>query len=533
MKNIDSTFTTIKRTVCPFCSFGCEFGVVFYDFGVKGVEYIKEGSSEGRLCPRGSAAALYLDHPKRLSMPMKNGKVVGWPKIVKDLKRVIDKPKNVAVTFDRNLTIEEYESIISFCNTTGIETIASTYLEPETFLKKFFNESFSIDEIDNAQMILVLGDLFNQSPVVSKSLINWKLKDRKNRLIVIDSINSHTGVFASDFLKVTPGTEPLLLFAFAQENIEGINIPTITTISETKIKDISTSFKDATNGLVFVSLPFAHTYDPLLLSEGLARLNGFSGKKIVPFVEFAGFEGNQHFGSVVNLVKKKKIKQLINFGELFPFYYPQLSKDLKAVNIYSTSIIKYKGYTALPVALNLEKEGTILTNFGKKTLDGSIKPASGVKTIGEILTLIKEVRGKGESLHAPEVKIDIKERVEKVVAKSTTPKKKKTFKLIGEKIAYDFLGFFEKEMIRLNPLDAGELGIKQNDIVFVKSKHGKVDIAAMLTKDMDKGFVSLPAETPEVKGLFDFEIDNNIINFVPTEVEIYPHPNPSRGRTST
>ncbi|GAI97585.1 unnamed protein product, partial [marine sediment metagenome] len=87
MKKIDPTFTTVKKTVCPFCSFGCELGVVFDEFGVKGVEYIKEGSSEGRLCPRGSAAALYLNHPKRLSMPMKNGKVLEWSKLIKDLKK--------------------------------------------------------------------------------------------------------------------------------------------------------------------------------------------------------------------------------------------------------------------------------------------------------------------------------------------------------------------------------------------------------------------------------------------------------------
>lgn len=89
MKKVDPAFTTVKKTVCPFCSFGCELGVVFDDFGVKGVEYIKDGSSEGRLCPRGSASALYLNHPLRLSMPIKNGKVLDWTKLSKDLKKVL------------------------------------------------------------------------------------------------------------------------------------------------------------------------------------------------------------------------------------------------------------------------------------------------------------------------------------------------------------------------------------------------------------------------------------------------------------
>ncbi|MCK4251826.1 hypothetical protein KAX97_10280 [candidate division WOR-3 bacterium] len=523
MKKIDPTFTTVKKTVCPFCSFGCELGVVFDEFGVKGVEYIKEGSSEGRLCPRGSAAALYLNHPKRLSMPMKNGKVLEWSKLIKDLKKIIGAPKNVAVTFDRNITIEEYESIISFCNKTGIENIASTYFEPEIFLKKFLNKPFSLDEIDNAQMIIVLGDPFSQAPMISKALINWKLRDRKNRLVVIDTINSHTAGFANDFLKGTVGTEPILLFSLAQENIGNIDIPAITNIAESKITEISKSFKQAENGLIIVSLPFAHTYDPLLLTQGLVKLSTFSNKKVVPLVEFAGFEGNQYFGSIMSLVKKKKIKHLINFGELFPFYYAQVAKNLKALNIYSTSTIKYNGYTTIPAALNLEKEGTILTNFGKKKLDGNIKPPSGAKTISEILALFQEMSGKGKRLDMPELKINIKERAKKLVEKCTTPKtkKKKIFKLIGEKIAYNFLGFFEKEILKLNLHDAKELGIKQNDIISIKSKHGSIELAAKLTKDVEKGIVSIPAETPEVKSLFDFDIDNNIINFIPTEVEIW------------
>ena len=521
MKKIDPRFTTVKKTVCPFCSFGCNLGVVFDDFGIKGVEYIKEGSSKGRLCPRGSAAALYLNHPKRLSMPMKDNKVLEWSKLTKDLKKILDNPKNVAVTFDRNLTIEEYESIISFCDKTGIENIASTYFEPERFLKKFLNKPFSLDEIDNAKMIIVLGDPFSQTPMISKALINWKLRDWKNRLVVIDTINSHTAGFANDFLKGTVGTEPILLYGLAQESMGNIDIAAITGIPESKIKEISKSFKQAKNGLIIVSLPFAHTYDSLLLTRSLAKLSTFSGKKVVSLVEFAGFEGNQYFGSIMNLVKKKKIKHLINFGELFPFYYSQVAKNLKALNIYSSSTIKYNEYTTIPVALNLEKQGTILTNFGKKKLDGNIKPSSGAKTISEIIALLQEVSGKGKRLDMPELKIDIKERVKKLVEKCTIPKKKETLKLIGEKIAYNFLGFFEKEILKLNPQDAKKLGIKQNDIISIKSKHGKVDLAAKLTKDVENGIVSIPAETPEVKGLFDFEIDNNIVNFIPTEVEIW------------
>ena len=199
MKNIDPKAVVVKRALCPFCSFGCEFGVVFNDFGVAGVDYIKDGSSGGRLCPRGSAAAMYLDHPRRLSMPMKKNKATEWSKMAKELRKVVGNPKNTAVTFDRNVTLEEYASIIGFCKEVGIADISSTYFEPEAYLRPFFDKPFSTKEIDKAQFVVILGDPFNHAPMFSRPIIEWKLSSKENHLTVVDSINTHTAGFADTF----------------------------------------------------------------------------------------------------------------------------------------------------------------------------------------------------------------------------------------------------------------------------------------------------------------------------------------------
>jgi hypothetical protein len=521
MKKVDPTFTTVKKTVCPFCSFGCEFGVVFDDFGVRGVEYIADGSSQGRLCPRGSAAALYLNHKLRSSMPTQNGKVLDWTKLSKDLKRAFDKPANAAVTFDRNLTTEDYHSILGFCKESGIDNIASTYFEPESFLRGFFSNPFAVEDIGKAKTILVVGDPFNQVPMLSRSLIEWKLSSRKNRLVVLDTIATHTSAFATDFLKCNVGTEPLLLLALAGENLGAIDISGNTGISSAVITDIAKSMKADNNGLILVCLSFAHTYDPQFLVEGLNRLSSHTGSIVVPFVEFAGFEGNQHFGDILDKIKKKKIKYLMNFGELFPFYYPQLAKVLKKVNIYATSPIKHKYHTILPVALNLEKQGTILTNRGQQGLSGTINPASGARMIEEILGLMKPAKADKNALSAPISRIDMTERAKNIVEKTKVPKKKKTLKLIGEKIAYNFLGLFGEGKIKINPLDAETLGIKPTDIAVLNSKQGRAEFSIKLTTDVDPGIAVIAAETPEAKGLFDYDLTDNIVNFIPTEVEIW------------
>lgn len=521
MKTIDHTYTTITKTVCPFCCYGCDFGIVCDDFGIRGIEYLKEGSTEGRLCPRGSGAVRYLNHPQRISVPQKKNKAYEWAKMFKDLRRIIAKPEQVAITFDRNITLEEYETIAGFCDEAGVGEVASSYLEPETLLKRCATSPFNIEDVHNAEVVLLVGDIFSLVPMSSKSLIEWKLADRKHQLIVIDSLHTHTAGFATDFLKVTPGAEALLLLALAHETVPGIEIDKVMGVDSSKIKQIGAQLKTATNGVIIVSLPFARTFDPLLFVESIKRLGVYTGKKIIPFVEFAGFEGKKLFGSILAGIKQGKIKQLINFGELFPFYYPQILADMKKVEMISTSPIKHNGYTTIPVALNLEKQGTINTVFGSRSCGSTINPASGVRDIKTILNNIKEVSSSGKAFHEPTREVDITKRAQAVTEQIRPPKKKKNVRLFGEKIAYYFLGLLEQGVVKLNPYDAQSLGIRMGDIVNVKSKQGKTELKADLTMDVDQNTAFVAVEEPAVRGLFEYINDDNIISFIPTEVEIW------------
>ena len=519
MKNIDPTYTTIHKTVCPFCSYGCEFGVVVNDFGIKGVEYLKEGSSEGRLCPRGSAAAMLLDHPRRLTAPRKDGAVVDWPRMIKDMKKVITKPKQVAVTFDRNITLEEHGLISEFCRSTGIPYVASSYLEPETYLARFLKSPCSLTDIQDAETIVVVGDPFNVAPMISKTLIAWRLADKKHRLIVIDTFTTHTSGFATDFLKTNLGTEPFILYGLAEAGISGIDITEHTGIQASTVQACAAHLKKTKKGAIIVCLPFGHTYDPLLVAEGVAQLQHHTGFAVMPLVEHVAMEGSQHFGELLGKVKKKTIKNIINFGELFPFYYPQLSKELKGTTVYATSPYVLSGAVALPAALNLEKTGSIMTTFGTRTLPGALSPASGAYTVEALLSRMGAEIGTGKPMHAATVKIDTRTRAQDIVERSSSRKKK--FVLVGEKLAYAFLNIYDEETVKIHPADASDLGVQQHDSVLVKSRLGKVAFTAQVTRDVGRGMIVVSAETPHAKGLFDYIIKDNIINFIPTEVEVW------------
>ncbi|MBN2620456.1 hypothetical protein JXB22_05125 [candidate division WOR-3 bacterium] len=519
MKTIDHTFTTVTRTVCPFCNYGCEFGIVFNDFGIAGIEYMKEGSSGGRLCPRGSAAAMYLNHKQRLSVPFKQNAPYDANKMLKDLKRIIEKPEQMAITFDRNITIEEYQAIIGFCRAVGIDRVASAYLESESLLKRCASGTFQISDVNSADTVCIIGDIFSHTPMCSKAFIEWKRAHRKHRLIVIDSIHTHTSSFASDFIKVMPGTESLLFFALAHEDIKGIDVSEHTGISRDRIAEISGLMKNAKQGLIAVCLPSARTYDPLLFVEGLKRFSSFYSAKVAPFVEFQGFEGNRCFGAIMEDVKKGTVKQIINFGELFPFYYPQIVRDMKKVPIFATSPLKWNGYTMIPGALNLEKKGTINTLFGPRDLSGVIAPPSGSQDVVSFLAGIKKSDPSQTALAEPDPAIDIVAQAQRLIDQKTT-KKKKALTLFGEKTAYHFLGLFDHGSLKINPHDAQELGIKAHDIITVKSKQGAIDIDAAVTADVDPGIVAIPVEEPHVRALFNYDIVDHYVSLVPTEVEI-------------
>jgi len=514
MKDVDRATLNVKRVVCSFCSYGCELGIIFDDLGIKGVEYLKDCINGSRLCPRGSAAAHYLDHPNRLTSPVKDRHYVDWNEVRNEIKNILGHPEEVAVTFDRNLTLEEHGAILDFCRKTGIDNCASSYLEPEVLLTQFIDKQFSLYDVERAQVIVIIGDIFSFVPMISKYIIAWKLKDRKNRLIVIDSVGSYTAKFATDFLKVEVGFEPLLLLALAGEEVANAGIPAQV------IKDIGRNLKETSNGLIFVVLPFGHTQDPILFNHALSRLQRYSGKQVVPFCEFSDLRGNSSFGDIIDLAQQQKIKYLMNFGEFFPYYYPQIAKQLRGVEIIATATLKFKGGMVLPTLLNLEKSGTILTTFGERKIDGGVGTTSGAKDIIDILSLYTEVDNKKREYVPLKLKVDVHERINKIIEDSKK-RGKKAFTLIGEKNAFNFLGFWEQEKIKVNSSDANELGLRPDDVVIVESESAKGEFNIEMNAAMPRGLLSISAETPVSKGLFDFRLDQGMVIFMPTEVKIW------------
>ncbi|MCX8015608.1 MAG: hypothetical protein N2748_06260, partial [candidate division WOR-3 bacterium] len=209
----------LTRTTCPFCLYGCELNINTLNRGnflLRKVEYNPESEiNQGRLCARGNLANIILEHPGRLAYPLYNNQNNDWIIALSQIKRQLKEraPEQIAITYDVNNTLEEINAIFNFAQDLKTNWLARTYFESECFLNYTTGEvKFAgLKDIEQANGFLIIGDIFNKSPVIAKLILDVKYADRNHRLFYIDSVKTKLAGFSNKFLWIRPGTEPLLI----------------------------------------------------------------------------------------------------------------------------------------------------------------------------------------------------------------------------------------------------------------------------------------------------------------------------------
>lgn len=517
MNRIDPGSRTTIRTTCTFCSYACDLDLVCQEPDMIAVDYPADGrNNQGRLCPRGSAAAVYLNHPRRLSMPRRDRRIVSWDEVQATMKKALKRPERTAITFDRNLTREEHEELAAFAAGLGIGYFASSYLEPETVLSPFFHAepAFELSQLAMTQTVMVVGDLFHRFPMMSKPLIEWRYQDRKHRLIVIDSVNSYTAKFATDFLRSAVGYEPLILLALAGqlELADDLGIPA------DRIRELSSVLTPENQARIFACLAFGRTRDPLLFYAALAQWREMKKIQVVPFAGHAAWQGWSRITDVLTGVKKRTIRYVINFGEIFPTGYPALQKYLKNAEVISFIPWAGAGFLSVPVPAQMEKSGTVFTTFGPRCVEHALTPASGSRPISSLLARFKSAFSENRA-PAPAALpgINIADRVARLRS-PVRSRRKAAFTLIGENAAFDFMGIWSRERIFINPADARQLGLLPGDQAVITSSAAELELPVELSARLPPGVVSVPAETAVTRILFEHDLDEGYVFFLPTRV---------------
>jgi hypothetical protein len=509
------------------------------DFIIRKIEYDSQSSvNQGRLCARGNLANTIIDDKKRLTSPLFNNKKIDWviasSQISHQLKEYT--PREIAITFDVNNTLEELDSIFSFASALKVDNIACSYLEPETF----FNYSLpdvkyaELKDIEQAKVILIIGDVFSKIPLLAKPVLDAKFRDRNNRLYYIDSVKGRIAGFANKSLLVKPGTEPLLLLALigiigkttkniiGEKNYRAVRkaIPSIVEVcgvSESEIEEVAKSITSLSNGVILASVDFGKTDDPLLFSA-LAQLLQIvlpDDKKFCAPALISLPIGKTKFGELLNSVNQGKVKTIINFGDIFPDYYPAVISNLQNLKFFVSTSTMLHNLThpnwVLPVPSLLEKSGSIKTLWGKANIKPLAEPVNGSKNISEIIAkLDPDIELTSRPRINDKQMLNIDEIIERAINFLETKKASNNeLTVLGEESAFNYRGILqEKEnIIKINPVNAKQFVLKDNDSVKLFTSTAERVFTANITNAVSINAVSVNTDTKENRALFPIQID--------------------------
>jgi len=279
-----------RETVCSHCSLVCELKIKVFEKEAIGI------SSEKSLCGKGYFGFQYLNPKDRLLRPLirTNGYVRGgtFEEAVEVVRSAL-KEKGVekfGVILGGRLTLEEGLYVKEVLAQIGVREIGSTsYFHTGPFFKAFkevFGEGYpgrSLEEVKEADLIFVLGDLEGENPV-SANWVREAILKNGARLILLYPRKVLLREEADCFLQVKAGDEGLVLGWLLEElgkrkGFEGLSmgfdlemVKNKTQISENLLKEALELLSEAKRPSFIVSSLYGLSGNGQALMEALMSL---------------------------------------------------------------------------------------------------------------------------------------------------------------------------------------------------------------------------------------------------------------------
>ncbi|MGB9742423.1 MAG: molybdopterin dinucleotide binding domain-containing protein [candidate division WOR-3 bacterium] len=525
---------TVRKFVCDFCLNGCNIGILFDGYQYR-IEYLtEEPPNYGRLCPRGNSASIVIDHPKRLCYPLLDGKEITWQQALNTIQQWLDEcsGRERAVVYSRGLSPAEAATVAGFARQLGTENLVCGYLEPDNFLGVQLAgvRRAKLEEVQSARAILLVGDVFSASPVAAKFILDARYAERNSRLVVIDSIRTRQSGFAQLFLLVKPGTEYRALAAIA-----GILDPKLELdvdrfavecgVERSRLEEAAAILKSTPAGLVGAAASFGRVANPLLHSLCAQLVALKTDKPFAGFAEALIPNGRLSFQQFQEKVVQGQIKMIFWFGGLFPYSYPEVFPALSQVRFrVATTIFRLSSPLpglVLPVVSEFEKSGSGETLWRQVSREPVVRPVSGSRLISEIIQGITGSTAT-ESLNVP-VPVQVDKLLE-WLAGSRKPEPVSGYLLVGERRAIGIGEFYDsEEEITVNPADARQLGVKDEELVTVKSRTAEEQFRVKVSGAVPAGVLVVGVDAHRNRRLFSVEFDEpgGIATIPPTKVEVW------------
>jgi len=546
------------RSTCTFCRCGCALEIVRQGRRIVGVEYPDDSRpTGGRLCPRGSASAMLLDHPRRLCYPLKDGKERSWNDFLAEVGPIVrDCPSNeLAITYGSQLTREDVETVWGMADALGADNLACSSPESEMhFARRLGGRSrvqaqdqFHVtpEEIAKADSLLLVGDVFGLMPVLARTVLDTRYASRERRLFGLDTVASRVAGFSHKFLQPRPGTEPLLvlgLAALCDPRLSGFDADAVATACGARsddMREVATAFDRPKRGMILATVTSGRVANPQFLAAALQLLKDrMKGNTRLVVLSAGAIEpGKKPLGEILSGIEQGAVRVMLDFGDGALLEYPALSARLEKLELLVTTGFLRPGSTVkgwvLPVPMNLEKAGSVDTLWGPAKLEPTAVAASGTR---ELARIVEEI------LQADVQAAPVEETVWPAMPTRTVLDKGRAmlsgksgqplispdymFTLLAEKPAYGFLEVFGSsgKQIAVAPTDARALNLSERAVVKLETSSGRqATFELHVTSHVQQGTLLVDANAPAVRALFDVSIDSSsgMVTIPPAQAKLW------------
>lgn len=194
----------VTHTICPSCSVGCGINLITKNQEVVGTyPYKRHPVNEGKNCLRGRECFEFLGEKTRITAPLiKKGNLVDsdWEEVLNLAAQKINslKGEDIGIIASGNCTNEECEILKKFADALNVENIG--YYNHN--FPKFDFKPGTLEDLENSQFILVIGDVLKDNPLMGRRII----LARENGALIIAADcpeKTTTGINANKYIQIT------------------------------------------------------------------------------------------------------------------------------------------------------------------------------------------------------------------------------------------------------------------------------------------------------------------------------------------
>lgn len=214
----------IAHTICPSCSVGCGVNHIIKNQKVVGTfPYKRHPINQGKNCKKGRDSFQTLTK-NRLENPLmkKDGfQQVSWEYALnKAAHKLKSYPaKDIGIIVSGNCTNEEYETLKKLADALDVENIGCNVGN----VSNFEIETANFDDVENSDIIMIIGNVLKENPLLGRRII--LAKEKGAEIINIDNPEKTlTGINSHQYLKIESTSS-------IQDNIENSMLDKLTETS--------------------------------------------------------------------------------------------------------------------------------------------------------------------------------------------------------------------------------------------------------------------------------------------------------------